>query len=160
MENTESKALKVYEIGYILLPSIPAEKVGAAVDAIKALVTKQGGNFIAEEFPKLRPLAYTMQKQVGAVRHKVNEGYFGWVKFDVSPDAMTAIKAGMDTNNQVLRYLLITTVRENTYLGQKAALVAKDEVKTEDASDTASLPADEATGDDIDKTIDDMVKEA
>ncbi len=158
---TESTATlsKVYEIGYILLPSIPTEKVGTEVETIKALITKNGGAFISEEFPKLRPLAYTMQKQVGSTRHKVDEGYFGWVKFETTPDAMAALKIGMDTNDQVLRYLLINTVRENTYLGQKAAAIA--DVKTDEAvegGEAAAAPIAEVAADDIDKTIDDMVK--
>ncbi len=37
------------------------------------------------------------------------------------------MKVALDTDESVIRYLLITTVRENTYLGKAAPLV-KEEV--------------------------------
>lgn len=151
--------VKVYEIGYLIVPSVPAEKVEAEVSAIKSLITKQKGQFIAEEFPQLRPLAYTMAKQVGSSRQKFDEGYFGWIKFELDVAALPEIKEAMDINEKVLRYLLINTVKENTYLGQKA--LPKEEGKTEVETDASEKKEDDSSSvEEIDKTIDSMVKES
>lgn len=143
---------KVYEIGYHLVSSIPAEKVAAEVDAIKSLISKHKGEFIADEFPKLRPLAYMMKKDVDGARHKYNDAYFGWIKFEIDSAEIAAIKSAFDTNTKVLRYLLINTVRENTYLGQKAIPEPKVEAPEGEKAEEPSV-------EEIDKTIDDMVKE-
>lgn len=150
---------KVYEIGYHLVPSIPAEKVAAEVDAIKALITKHKGEFIADEFPKLRPLAFMMKKDVDGMRHKYTEAYFGWVKFEIESGEIAAIKSALDINKKVLRFLLVTTVRENTYLGQKAIPTLKEEVTPAVAEEAKPAEAAPTSVEEIDKTIDDMVKE-
>ncbi len=164
MEKKETVArddARVYEIGYLVVSSVPEEKVAAEVDAIKSVITKNGGEFIGEEFPKLRPLAYMMRKEVGSVKSRYNDAYFGWVKFDIDPSMLKDIKAALDTQQTILRYLLVNTVRENTYLGQKAFAKTKEEGGVEK---TESTPVEgvvaPVVAEEIDKTIDDMVKEA
>jgi ribosomal protein S6 len=159
MEKTETREnTRVYEIGYHIVSSIPEEKIPAEVDAIKAVIAKAGGEFISEEFPKLRQLAFTMVKKVGSQSARYNDAYFGWVKFDIVPEALQAIKATLDASDHILRYILIGTVRENTYIGQKLAPKAKAEEEAKGGEET--LPAAEVVAEEIDKTIDDMVKEA
>jgi ribosomal protein S6 len=140
---TENKkeGLKVYEIGYHIVPSIPEEKVPAEADAIKALLAKYKAELIAEEAPKLKPLAYQMVKNAGIVRGKFNDAYFGWVKFETGAEEIVKIKEAFDANDHMLRYLLITTVRENTMVGSK--FVAKGE-EAKDAPKEAAKDGKEA----------------
>ena len=123
---------KVYEIGYIIVPSVPEEKIQGHVDAFKALLAKHKAEIFADENPTLRPLAYRMQKKIGATNHKFDQGYFGWVKFELDKGSIDTIKLALDADEAILRHLLITTVAEDTYLGKLAALV-KEEVVTEKA---------------------------
>jgi len=155
--------INVYEVGYLLLPSVPAEKVSAEADGLKALIEKNKGSIISDEFPKLRPLAYMMAKQIDGVRHKCTEGYFGWVKFEIESAALPVIKAALDTHPKMLRYLLVKTVRENTYLGQKAIPEVKETAAVSETAPAAEMVADApaapaASVEEIDKTIEDMVK--
>lgn len=148
--------MKVYEIGFVLLSSIPQEKVAGEFSALKDIVAKAGASMIAEEAPEMRPLAYTMVKKIHGANVRFNEGYFGWVKFELSASAIEGVKKSLDATENILRYLLITTIKENTYLGKKAPTVAFGE------KDAAGMIAPEgvapaAVTEDIDKGIDAIV---
>lgn len=178
MEDTiKDDAKKVYEIGYLLVSSVPPEKVGDIVTSFKGTLSKKSAEIIAEEAPELISLAYTMIKKIGTVNHRFDQAYFGWIKFEVSAREIEEIKKTLEMHADTLRMLLMTTVRENTYLGKKLvgapALVNslnQSEGITGDIVGTESLPIPgidskiDTKGpggvDEIDKSIDEMVKEA
>lgn len=112
----------VYEASYILLPSLAQEQVPAKAVALKSVLTSAGGQVLADEDPVLIDLAYPMTKVISTVRHKVNTGYFGWIKFEMTTDGIGAVKKALDANDDVVRYLIIRTVRENTLLNGKMKL--------------------------------------
>ncbi len=152
--------MKIYEVGFVLVSSIPQEKVAGEFDALKDIVAKAGASMIAEEAPELRQLAYTMVKKIHGANVRFNEGYFGWVKFELSASAIEGVKKSLDAVDNILRYLLITTVRENTYLGKKAPAVAFGEkeagIITPEGVVAPEVAAPTAT-EDIDKGIDAIV---
>ncbi len=123
-ENIEEKGdtLTVYEVSYILLPSLAVEQVPGIAASQKEMLTKLGGAIISDENPVLIDLAYPMTKVVQTTRHKVSTGYFGWIKFEMAKSGMEAVKKSLDNNADVLRYLIIKTVRENTLLEGKMRL--------------------------------------
>ena len=87
-EKTEEKdnleVLGVYEIGYLLVPSIPEEKIAEEAASVRGQVEKEGGLLIMEDIPKMRPLAYSISKIIDSKRERFNQAYFGWVKFEIS----------------------------------------------------------------------------
>ena len=155
------EGLKVYEIGYIFVSSIPEEKVADETTRLKDVLTKAGAEVIAFEDPTLRPLAYTMIKKIHGTNHRFTEGYFGWVKFEISATEIEAVKKALDLNENVLRHLLLTTVKENTYLGKITPTEAVEQSLISPAITATTAPAGAvaATVDEMDKSIDDMVKE-
>ena len=155
----------VYEIGYLLVSSVPEEKVPAEVEAVRAIITAAGSSVIAEEAPHKQQLAYTMRrKTVAGSYEKYDTAYFGWVKFEVGSDKIEAVKKAIELHPSVLRALLVSTVRENTYLGKRAQAVAAEFGAKEAAPeavvvDTKEAVAAPATIEEMDKSIDAMVKE-
>lgn len=122
--------MQVYEIGYLILPSLAEEKLSAVVDKIKAAFAQAGGQELDGEAPFLQPLAYTMSKTVGASRYVVNEGYLGWMKFDLEPAKALEVKAELEKVDELLRFLLIKVPRETSFTFAKAkALIAEKEAK-------------------------------
>lgn len=113
---------KIYELGYILVSSLPDEKIATEVDSIKQLLSKNGAELVSSEDPILIDLAYPMVKVVSTQRQKYGRGYFGWVKFENEPEALAEIKNALDLSATVLRYMIIKTVRENTLLNGKMVL--------------------------------------
>ncbi|MEY2664641.1 MAG: hypothetical protein RIT04_449 [Candidatus Parcubacteria bacterium] len=156
--------IKVYEIGYLLVSSIPKEKVAENVSALKDIIIKKGAKIISEEAPEFTTLAYTMVKKIGAANHRFNEGYFGWIKFDLAASEIESVKKAFEEHVNMLRVLVITTIRDTTYLGKKAPATAQLE-EAAVVSDVASevAPTDvitkaPASAEEIDKSIDEMVK--
>jgi ribosomal protein S6 len=163
-------AMKVYEIGYLLVSSVPKEKLETVVSNLKSILSNKGAEIIAEENPELISLSYTMTKKIGTVNHRFDEAYFGWVKFELSAKNIEEVKKAFDLNPEMLRFLLIITVRDDTFLGKKAPVAnvtTTVEVGTEAVVDTIateSLPLETkpagATLEEMDKSIDEMVKGA
>jgi ribosomal protein S6 len=145
------KDSKVYEISYILVPSLPQEKIGEQTAALTAILAQYSAVVIDEEAPSLISLAYEMEKK--------DQGYFGWVKFYCSPSVIEEIRKAFDQNPHILRTLAVSTVREKTYLGKRAKSDNKTENKIENKAEekTAKAIPDFAA---VDKSIDEMVKGA
>ena len=77
---TTADNVAVYEVSYLLLPSEAKEQVPSKAESLKQTLTRLGGVVISLEMPILIDLAYPMTKVVQTIRHKVNTGYFGWIK--------------------------------------------------------------------------------
>jgi ribosomal protein S6 len=161
--------LKVYEIGYLLVSSVPKEKVEEITESLKKVLIDKKGEILAMESPELITLAYSMKKKIGPSNHNFDQGYFGWFKFEVNASEIESIKNTFETNANVLRVLLITTVKENTYLGKKLVKNSSVEESPVENPTTETLfsqdeeskePAVKASIEEMDKSIDEMVKEA
>ena len=163
MDDIHDDRLSVYEIGYLIADSIPEEKVPAEAEAVKAIITGAGASVIAEGAPHIEPLAYTIRrKTLGGSYDKHDRAYFGWIKFELGSDKIEAVKKAIEIIPSVIRMLLISTVAENTYLGKHATAVAAAFGTSKRAAPAA--PAEEkkeapATIEEMDKSIDEMVKE-
>ncbi len=162
--STKDGALKVYEIGYLLVSSVPTEKVADIATSLKDVLLKKPGKkaaeIISEETPELIELSYTMIKKIGTANQRFDRGYFGWIKFELSASEIEEVKKTFEMHPDMLRILLIITVKENTFLGKKAP-----ESATVVATETLPIPGIvspviPASIEDMDKSIDEMVKEA
>jgi len=121
MSNTEDhKEANVYELGYLVLPSIPAENLPSVVSKLNSIVEKAGGKLLDGENPEMEALAYSMSKTVGARKYIVDEAYIGWMKFEARPDMVGVIDAGIKASEEILRHLLIKAPRESTFTFAKA----------------------------------------
>lgn len=150
---------KVYELSYILSSSIQDEKLADEISIISKLITDNGGEIISSENPILIELAYPMTKITPTFRGKFSKGYFGWIKFEVEKEALPKIKQPLDLSNNVVRYLLINTVRENTLLNGKMVL-KQDSPKKQTVDDNADIleGSEEVMNlEEVDKSIDNLV---
>lgn len=146
---------KVYELGYLLVASLPDEKIVDEVASLKELLVKNGSDIISSEDPILIDLAYSMVKVVSTQRQKYNRGYFGWIKFDTEAEAIASIQKALDLSPTVLRYLIVKTVRENTLLNGK--MVLRQEEREEMISEEIPEEVIAEGGEVLDKSIDDLV---
>jgi ribosomal protein S6 len=147
----------VYEVSYILLPSLALEQVPAKASSLKGVLTSAGGAVISDEDPILIDLAYPMTKVVGVERHKATSGYFGWVKFELPTEGMEAVKKAFDGDAQIIRYLIIKTVKENTLLNGKMSIQKEERIKKDDELSEISEEVKESSPEEVDKSIDDLV---
>lgn len=110
---------RVYELGYLLIPTIPEENVLAVYGNLKALVTSFGGQLVSDEIPKKISLAYTMLKVHKNVRNKFDSAYFSWIKFEMNADKIEDLKKKLDLDPEIIRFLIIKTVKENTIASKR-----------------------------------------
>jgi len=128
---------KVYEISYLLVPSLPQEKVGAEAAALSALLAQHSATVIDEEAPSSISLAYEMDKSSGGAHQRFDQGYFGWIKFSCPSSSIEDIRKGFEQSPNVLRSLAVSTLKEKTYLGKRA----KPEARREEAANPSPAPA-------------------
>lgn len=132
----------IYEVGFNVIPTLDATALKARVDAIRALVTADGGAIIAEGEAKKIDLAYEMVHIAENKRAKYTSAFFGWVKFEASPAHAKVVAQAMKDDTEVIRFLLVKTVREDTMAPRAVKEVA-----------------DEAADEVIDAKIDEVVAE-
>jgi ribosomal protein S6 len=137
MEETKTQ---VYEFSYLLMPTIPEAEVAKKVAALKELFEKNTATFIAEEYPEFIHLAYTMIKVINNKHERVNNAYFGWFKCEAPATILESIKMTLDRDDELVRYLLIKTVKESTLAPKK--VTQKRDVRAKHGKDEAAAGAD------------------
>ena len=125
MTQTEVSDNGVYEVGFILVPDVTEEKLPELFGNVKDAILAKGAIAISEEFPKLTTLAYTMEKTINNKIERFKEGYFGWIKFEAEGAAIAPIDAMLRLRTDVIRHLIISTVRENTIASKRAPSVRR-----------------------------------
>jgi len=136
---------RVYELGYLLMPTVDEGDLTSQRDALVALITRFNGSVIDEGQPVLIDLAYSMDTLINNKKHIYSQAYFGWIKFDVSPDDIEALTKETEQVESLLRSIFIKTVRENTVTSEQPFKVAKGSHSTESDSDDISEEADDLT---------------
>lgn len=158
-EDIATKEPKVYEVGYLLVPSMSEEEVPAVYGNLKDLIANLGGEVISDEMPKMMNLAYTMSKVVSNVRSKFDSAYFGWTKFYMSPEKVVELKKALDLDTKFIRFLTIKTVKENTVASRR--FVGKDTIRRKtpgtkaEGEEEVVMPINK---EEIDKEIDALVQ--
>ena len=144
----------VYELGFILVPSFTEEKLPEAFGVLKGVVEGKGGVIIGEEFPKNLVLAYTMDKTINNKIERFKEGFFGWVKFEAEGQAIAKIDAALRLRDDVIRHLIISTVRENTIAAKRSI-----GVRRAPKAGTTNDAAPQMSKEEIDREIEALVDE-
>jgi ribosomal protein S6 len=115
----EVAGTKIYEVGYLLASTVSTEDLMVLYGNLKELINSMGGEPIADEMPKIMPLAYTISKVVKNVRNKFDTAYFGWIKFAMDADKIDVLKKKLDLDTNIIRFLILKTVRENTIAAKR-----------------------------------------
>lgn len=110
---TDEKELKTYEVGYLLSPLIPEDKVADLVNSnIRQAIETNQGSIISEVLPRLRPLAYPVAKTASGRRESHRDAYFGAVRFKLPPAATSEIKEKFTKTPEIIRFLIIISPDE------------------------------------------------
>lgn len=156
-DQNEAVDSRVYEVGYLLVPTIASEDVPGVYGNLKELISSLKGEMISDEMPKHISLAYEMAKTIQNKRYRFNDAYFGWVKFFMNATEVASLKKTLDLDPNIIRFLIVKTVKENTLAVKKFARVDSAKKKTVKKEEGAE---EEVNSEEIDKEIDAMVEEA
>lgn len=145
---------QVYEVGYHIIPIIGEDHLGAQVTRIRDVIESHKGVVISDEYPKHLDLAYEIVKIAENKRASYTSAYFGWVKFEALPSAVLEMNKLLKADNNILRYLIVKTVRESTLAPKKVVIQKKEEsVKGDEVVEEKP----EMTEEELDKTIEELV---
>jgi len=107
-EDKEEKTLTTtYELGYHLVPSLGEDDLALRVTELQKAITAEGGSVISEGAPTSTTLSYQMRKMRNGRWDKYDSTFFGWVRFEATAGAMDGLKEALDTDEHLIRYLLI-----------------------------------------------------
>ncbi len=156
MNHQEHTEPRIYELGYHLVPTLSEEQIPGVSGAVRGMIERISKDIIAEELPVFIDLAYTIVKTVDHKNKRFDEAYFGWVKFEGSPAGIAELEEGLKKDENVLRYLIVKTIRENTFIAKKFTGAKVKEVAEEPV---AEEPVVEAQSEEVlDKAIEELVK--
>lgn len=126
---------RVYEISFIFDNKLSEETALEKSNAIKQSIATLGGSFISEEAPYMRELAYEMIRVVNNVNVRFNEGYFGWIKFSMEPAKVKEFEKALKLDEEIVRYLVVTTVAENTVFTKRAPVIKAETLVDNETDD-------------------------
>ena len=147
----------VYEVGFHVVPTIPEDGVAAVVEKVRQALGS--AEIINEQFPQKVALAYTVERANVGRREKYNDAYFGFIKFALEREAVPAFEVALRGMRDILRFLLIETVREDITQAPRRAVFSSDRLEGE----TIKKPEAEAekqaevSDEDLNKSIDALV---
>jgi len=141
------KTTRLYELGYILVPTMPETEVPAKVESLKSAIKAVEGETTTEGNPEYIDLAYTIEKTFGSKKNKYSQGYFGFIKFNAEPSALESLKKSLDADADLVRYILIKTDEANNVIFKKPKIEAK----------RGDAVIDDAELEDADESVDDII---
>ncbi len=109
----------VYELAYLFVPTIAEDAVLGTFGDLKAYLEGKGATFIQEELPKMMQLAYEMSRTIENKKTWFDTAYFGFIKFDMDPAQVESITPELSRNEDIIRFMIVKTVRENTMAGRR-----------------------------------------
>jgi hypothetical protein len=108
--------------------------------------------FNADQYPQAMNLAYDVVKEIENKNRKFRNSFFGWVKFEIETSKLEDVKTFIDKNANILRSIIVKTVRESTLATLK---VAHKGVSRRGLAETEEgVQMDEQA---VDKKIDEMI---
>jgi ribosomal protein S6 len=121
MANAEE--MKIYEIGYLLVPYLPAEEVAKNVEkSIKDKIIAGGGEITSEMDPVMTRLAYVITMVINNKHTKFSDGYFGALRFKALPAFAATFESELAKDDTVIRSLTISLPKgsENIVVSRRA----------------------------------------
>ena len=106
--------LRIYEVGYHIVPTVKEEGIEGVVASIRAHIEKAGGTFVSEGAPVLTKLSYAMTVREGDRNVEYDRGYFGWIKFEAPVVITETLNDTLKADTNILRHIIFRTVREET----------------------------------------------
>jgi len=153
---------EVYEISFIFDNRLTEEKATEKLETLKKDIASLGGSFISEETPYMRELSYEMTRVVNNVNVRFSEGYFGWVKFELTPSSIEEINKKLKLDEEVVRFLIVKGDKDNNIFTKDIPAMKSDPsivvaVKEEEIVDDSSN-VDTTKEDNIEENLDEEVK--
>lgn len=133
------KESKMYEVGYLISPLVPVDKIADEALALRKVIEDKQGLLISEGEAKMQKLAYTIEKDgVG----KFDDAYFGWIRFFADSGVLADIKKSFEDIKDVLRFLIVKLDKEAPKKISKKPAKKIHDIKVEEKSEVQEEEVD------------------
>lgn len=146
------KDSKIYEIGYLLSPLIPEDKVNEEISVLRNLIEKNNGLITGEETARMRRLAYTLKKPNAG---SFDSAYFGWIKFMAGAEDFLETKKEFEKNERIIRFMALESAQEKVVKKSTADKIAKKRRAAVKPADTG--PKEEIKTEEVDKKLEELI---
>lgn len=150
---------RIYEVGFHIVPGVSEDKIWAKVSAIKENLDRIKAVVVSEEAPRMRALSYAIQKSIGGRYQNFSQAYFGWIKFEADAAGVFLFKEALEKNENILRFLIVKTVRENTMTAPRVPIFRRSETETPKREETKEAAAAKVSEAELDKAINAAIAE-
>lgn len=154
----KQEGVRVYEVGYHIISTVKEDEVEQVVNKIRTAIEEMGGSLIAEGAPQSLALAYPMYVSEGGKNTGFDRTYFGWIKFEGKTDEIHALRDTLRANEQVLRFIIFQTTREETRASVKQS-VLREVKRTDTIQSTTRTSSEKDKGEVSDESINKAIEE-
>jgi ribosomal protein S6 len=161
-QESSSNGGRIYEVGFHIVPIIAEENLSEETTFIRNTITNAGGHVISDGPPSKMDLAYAVDAEIGGDRKTFDTSYFGWIKFELLGENLEKVKKALDLRENILRHLLVKTIREDTIVPRGIFAVEERRAVETRSSVVVTEAPKKLTEDDkkaIDKSIEELVSE-
>ncbi len=144
------KETKMYEIGYLLAPLIPEDKLDEEIFVLRKAIEDRKCLITSEERAKTRKLAYPVKK---APLGSFDSAYFGWIKFIADAESSREIAEVLSKKPNIIRFLLIESDKEEAPRKERGKAVGANK---EAAGDETAIKT-EVKPEEIDKKLEELL---
>lgn len=143
----------VYELGFLLVPTLTDAEVAPAVEKLHKAITNAGGSVTTSGEVHFIDLAYEMVKKIKSKNHRFDQAHFGWVKFEAAGTTPTEVEKGLKGIDEVLRGIVVKTVADDAvtdlYAPEEDEMPQSETVDLNEGVDMGSDSSPEKTEDDL-----------
>ena len=101
----------------------------------------------------MRELAYEMIRVVNNVNVRFNEGYFGWIKFELEGEKVKELEKTLKLDEEVVRFMVVKTVRENTVYTKRAPVIKAESLINNETDDVVDVNIDTTKEADVEGVV-------
>lgn len=154
-EVNDQNEKSIYEVGYHIVPNIDETEVLTHVSKIKSLIEEKEGVILSEEMPKMMNIAYDISKNINSKKQNFNKTHFAWIKFEMDRSRIMRLKNEIKDLQNILRFLIIKTVRGDTMHIPKQQIFRKE--KNKEGKINGHLEKAKTSEAEIDKGIEQLI---
>ncbi len=156
---SQQETRPIYEIGFHVVPQADEAQAAQVVETLKSTLISKDAEIISEGAPARVRLAYTIDRAEAGRHEKFDEAYFGFIKFAIEREHINELETKLRGNREILRFLLVQTVREDITLAPRRVMFTSDRLEGETIKKPVSEPekAVEVSEEDLEKSIDALV---
>jgi len=152
----EENERKIYELGFLVSPIVPDEKIGSETTAVRDIL-ETCSNVISSEIPSMKDLEYDIDKVIGGKKHHFSSAYFGFFIFETEAQNIEKIKNELEKGKNIVRFIIITRTKESLKERKRKSVTPAAKKPLGIGKQESKASEEKIDEKELDKTIEELV---